>query len=84
MLTLAHVRAYVDDVVLVDDDAIAAAMTLILERAKLLAEPAGAAAVAALLGGITGVRPGDRVVCIISGGNIGAPALVPMMARHSA
>ena len=29
-------------------------------------------------------RPGDRVVCIISGGNIGAPALVPMMARHSA
>src|SRR5690349_21035576 len=45
----ALVQQYVDDLVLVGDADIRAAMTLILERAKLLAEPAGAAATAALL-----------------------------------
>ncbi|MEO5509796.1 MAG: pyridoxal-phosphate dependent enzyme [Longimicrobiales bacterium] len=68
--TLEHVRALVDDVVLVDDAAITNAMHALLERAKLLAEPAGAAATAAVLAGVAGCRPGDRVVCVVSGGNI--------------
>ena len=84
VLTLEHVRALVDDVVLVEDDAIARAMAVLLERAKLLAEPAGAAAVAALLDGTTGVKPGARVVVIISGGNIGLPGLLPILDGRAA
>ena len=50
-LTLAHVRALVDEVVTVDDAQIARALVMLLERAKLVVEPAGAAGVAALLTG---------------------------------
>lgn len=69
-LALEHVRALVDDVVLVDDATIASALSVLLERAKLLAEPAGAAALAAILADKVGCRPGDRVVSIVSGGNV--------------
>jgi len=69
------VRQYCDDVVLVSDDEIRAAMRLILERCKTLAEPAGAAATAALLSGKIKIRPGERVVSVISGGNIAPDAL---------
>ncbi|MBX6366036.1 MAG: pyridoxal-phosphate dependent enzyme [Gemmatimonadetes bacterium] len=69
-LVLEHVRALVDDVVLLSDDEIAAGLRFLLERAKLLAEPAGAAAVAALLAGRIPLRPGDTAVAIVSGGNI--------------
>ncbi len=60
----------VDDVVLVTDDEILAALRLILERTKLLVEPAGAAAVAALMTGKAGLETGTRTVAILSGGNI--------------
>ena len=64
------VRDLVDDVVLVSEDDIAAAMSFLLGRAKLLAEGGGAAATAALLAGkIPDVR-GKRVVAVVSGGNI--------------
>ncbi|HEY8286402.1 MAG TPA: pyridoxal-phosphate dependent enzyme, partial [Chloroflexota bacterium] len=69
-LGLAVAQRYVDDVVLVSDAEIREAMALILEHAKLVAEPAGAAALAALLTGRTGVRPGARVAVVVSGGNI--------------
>jgi threonine dehydratase len=69
-LTLPFIDKYVDDVVLVDDAAIASATVALLERAKIVAEPAGAAALAAVLTHSVGARPGDRVVCIVSGGNI--------------
>lgn len=58
------------DLVLVTDDEIAEAMRFLLERAKLPAEPAGAAATAALLAGKVDVGPGDRVVTLASGGNV--------------
>jgi threonine dehydratase len=64
------VRQLVDEVVLVSDDEIAAAVPLILTRAKLLAEPAGAAAVAALLTGKIPDASGKRVVALVSGGNV--------------
>jgi len=68
--TLAIAQRYVDRMVLVSDDEIAAALRLTLERTKLQAEPAGAAGIAALLLGRCGLRPGARVVVCVSGGNI--------------
>ncbi|HLI50963.1 MAG TPA: threonine/serine dehydratase [Thermomicrobiaceae bacterium] len=62
------VERYVDDLVLVTDDDIRRAMFLILERCKILAEPAGAAPLAALLSGKVG-RVRGPVVLIVSGGN---------------
>jgi threonine ammonia-lyase medium form len=69
-IVLEHIRALVDDVVLVTDERIAAALRFILERCKLLVEPAGAAAIAALLHGVITVPSGARVVAVLSGGNI--------------
>jgi threonine dehydratase len=66
--TFAQVSALVDDIVTVDDDALSRALLLCLERHKTLVEPAGAAAVAALM------EHPDRfatpVVAVLSGGNI--------------
>lgn len=67
--TLAHVQEFVSDMVLVDDPAILDAMRALMKRARILPEPAGAAATAALLGGLAKVKPGDRVVVVVSGGN---------------
>ncbi|OPX14346.1 threonine ammonia-lyase [Gordonia sp. i37] len=65
----AHVTELVDDVVTVDEDALATALLLMLERAKLLVEPAGAAGVAAVVEGVCGQLSGP--VCVVaSGGNI--------------
>lgn len=72
---LEHIRAYVDGVVLVSDDDIAAALRYILERTKLLVEPAGAAATAALLTGKIKLPANGRVVAIASGGNVDASRL---------
>lgn len=74
-LTLAHVQRYVDDVVLVSDEEIVKAVRLLLERCKLLVEPAGAAALAALLSGKVTPPPGGRTVAVLSGGNIDLPRL---------
>lgn len=67
--TLAVCRERVDDVVLVSDEEIAEAMRFVYTRAKLACEPAGAAAVAALLTGKVAVEPGRPVVAVVSGGN---------------
>lgn len=74
------VQRYVDDLVLVDDQAIRSAMALLLERCKLLAEPAGAAALAALLSGAAVAQPGAPVVAIVSGGNIDVARLSQTLA----
>lgn len=76
-LTLAHVAALVDEVVTVDDEEIARAVVLLLERAKLVVEPAGAAAVAALLAGRIEVTREHPTVATLSGGNID-----PLMLQH--
>ena len=55
--------------VLVSEDEIADAMRFVYARAKLACEPAGAAAVAALRAGRI---EGERVCCVVSGGNVGA------------
>ena len=68
--TLAHVQAYVDDLVIVSDQEIVEAMGLILERCKLVAEPAASATLAALLSGKISLPRGSTVVCVLSGGNV--------------
>ncbi len=73
--TQAQIQRDVDEVVLVEDDAILRALKVIMERAKLVAEPAGAAAVAALLSGAVRLPAQSNVVCVISGGNVD-PALL--------
>ena len=64
------VRRLVADVIVIDDEVIAEGMRFLAQRAKLVAEPAGAAATGALLAGKVPVRPGERVVSIVSGGNV--------------
>jgi len=74
-ITLAHVAALVDEVVVVDEDSIARALVLLLERAKLVAEGAAAASVAAILEKEATLTP--PVVAIVSGGNID-----PLLLQH--
>jgi threonine dehydratase len=69
-LTLEAVKRFVDDVVLVTDAEILAALRDVLAYAKLVAEPAAAAGVAGLLSGKIKLGRGARVVAILTGGNI--------------
>ena len=68
-LTWPIVRAYAAGVVIVSDDEIRAAMRFAFERLKLVVEPSGASALAALLHGKVEVN-GTRVGVILSGGNV--------------
>jgi threonine dehydratase len=63
-------RKYVDELVLVDDDALRAAMVLLFASAKLAVEPAGAAATAALVGPLRERLRGRRVGLVVCGANI--------------
>ena len=65
-------QALVNSVVLVSDAAIASAQQLLWDRIRIVAEPAGAAALAALLSGVYLPAAGERVGVVISGGNTGA------------
>jgi len=67
-VTFAHQQQYLDDVVLVDDDALTRAMRLLLDRMKLVVEPSGAITVAALLE--KKFVPKGPTVAVLSGGNI--------------
>jgi threonine dehydratase len=68
-LTLDYINRYVDDMVTVSDDDIARCILLLLERSKMVVEPAGAATLAAAIGKKADIA-GKRVVCVLSGGNI--------------
>jgi threonine dehydratase len=78
-LTFEHVSALVDDVVTVSEDQLARAMLLMLERAKLVVEPAGVASVAAVAS--YPERLVAPVVAVLSGGNID-PLLLLHMTEH--
>jgi threonine dehydratase len=65
-------QRYLDDLVLVDDDALRSSMKLLFQSAKLAVEPAGAAATAALLGPLLPRLRGRRVGVIVCGANIDA------------
>ncbi len=68
--TLAMVQRHVDEVVLVDDATILAGLRFAIERAKQVVEPAGAAALGALLAGAVPVHDDERVAVVLSGGNV--------------
>jgi threonine dehydratase len=82
-LTFEVNRRLVEDVVVVDDHEIAAAVRFLVERMKIVAEPAGALAIAALLAGRVCPMP-ERVGVVISGGNIGAVRLAELFATYPA
>lgn len=69
------IREYVDEVVLVQEEQIAAAILMLLERKKILAEGAGAVPLAALLNGAVVIPPECKTVLLISGGNLDSPLL---------
>ncbi len=73
--TQAQIARDADQVVLVEDDAILAAVKALMERAKLVAEPAGACALAALLAGAVELPAGSTGAVVVSGGNAD-PALL--------
>jgi threonine dehydratase len=76
-LTFPLVRANVDDMQTVDEDAIREAVRLLFYRAKLVVEPSGALGVAALISGVvTGFR---RVGVILSGGNIDGETMADIL-----
>jgi threo-3-hydroxy-L-aspartate ammonia-lyase len=66
-LTFAHVKAFVDEVLTVTDEQIAAAVKWLYATAKIVAEPSGAATTAGVLA--YGERP-KQVVAVVSGGNV--------------
>lgn len=78
--TLPLVQKYVDDIVTVDEEEIANAILLLLEREKTLAEGAGAAAIAAMINRKTSLS-GNKVVVLVCGGNIDVTLLSRIMER---
>lgn len=81
-LTFAHVRAFVDHVVIVDDPEIVRAVLWIFANARVVAEPSGAAATAAVLSGAASpfLPSTGPVVAIISGGNMAPERLAEFQA----
>ena len=79
LLNLEIVRDTVDEIVTVTEDDTARALLVLLERAKLVVEPAGAVAVAAILAGK--ITPSGPTVAILSGGNID-PLLMQRVISH--
>jgi threonine dehydratase len=79
-VSLAMAQRYVDEVVLIDDATILAGLRFGLERLKQSLEPAGAAALAALLAGRIPVRTGERVCVVLSGGNVDMTRLGELLA----
>jgi len=81
-ITLPIVQALVDDVVTVEEDVIAEAMVLLLERAKLVVEGAGAVGVAALISGAVRAAGTGSTAVVLSGGNVDTNVLAMAIRRH--
>jgi threonine dehydratase len=78
-LNFAHVRRFVDNLVTVEDDEIAAAVRWLFEKAKIVVEPSGAATVAAALRANSSYAP--TVVAVVSGGNLDPADAAKYLAR---
>ena len=79
-LVFEHIEAHVDHLLTVDDAEMTGAVALLLERAKFLVEPSGAASLAAVLSGRVPRTPGPTVM-VLSGGNVDLLVLDYML-RH--
>ena len=82
VLTLRLLDRWADDIVVVGEDETAEAMVVLMERAKLVVEGAGAVGVAALLGGQVRAAESGTTVAILSGGNVDAGLLASIARRH--
>ncbi len=80
-LNYALIAAHARDVVTVSDAQIVEAMMVLLERTKLLVEPAGAAGLAGLLSGSVPVEAGVPVAVVLSGGNVDLALLGRLIAQ---
>lgn len=78
--TFRYVSEYVDEIALVTDDEVASAILALIEKQKMIAEGAGAAAVAAVMTGKFDLK-GKRVVPVVSGGNIDVTSLSRVIDR---
>ena len=78
--TFALVREFVDEIALVSDDEVSSAILALIEKQKMIAEGAGAVAVAAVMAGKFDLK-GKRVVAVVSGGNIDVTSLSRVIDR---
>jgi threonine dehydratase len=78
-VTMGILGETLDDIVAVEDEQIAEAIVLLAERTKLVVEGAGAASIAAILGGLAGGS--GPVLALLSGGNIDASLMVQVLRR---
>lgn len=78
--TFRLVQEYVDDIALVTDDEVSSAILALIEKQKMIAEGAGAAAVAAAMFGKFPLK-GKKVVSVVSGGNIDVTSLSRVIER---
>jgi len=81
-ITLSLLERYLDGVAMVSEDEVAEAIVLLLEKAKLVVEGAGAVGVAALLGGHVAPASSGSTVVVLSGGNVDAGLLATVARRH--
>jgi threonine dehydratase len=77
-------RRFVDEIVIVSDDAICAALALLYREAKLAVEPAGAAATAAVLGPLAERLRGRRIGVVVCGANIDSDSFYRYLKRGEA
>ena len=82
--SFALARAHVDELVRIDDDAMLVAMALLFDALKIAAEPAAAAATAALMGPLRSRLAGRRIGVIACGSNIGERAFADYLGRGRA
>ncbi|MBI4461882.1 MAG: threonine/serine dehydratase [Acidobacteria bacterium] len=82
-LTFGLVQQYVDDILLVSEEEIVAATVRLLEEEKLVVEPSGAVGVAALLRHLAGKIQKQKIVAVLSGGNIETSRLVELVQARS-
>jgi threonine dehydratase len=79
-LALDIAKRYLAGLVVIDDATILSGLRFAVERTKQVLEPAGAAALAAVLTGAVPLRDGDRVAVILSGGNVATDRLGELLA----
>jgi threonine dehydratase len=80
-VTYPYIAKFVDDIALVSEETIAEAMLKLLERKKILVEGSGAATLGALLNGTVSCKPSEKVLLLMSGGNVDIPLVGRIISR---
>lgn len=80
-LTFAHIKNHVDDMVVVDDDQVASAISFLMEKTKLVTEGAGAAGVGAAMAKVLKLDPKTPTVFVLCGGNIDLSRIAQVVDR---